>query len=164
MENVQARRYKIKVGKTDEERLEMNEIKSLIARNRAHLGDRLKERGRMEAAIIEYRRALAESRESVPIMNRLSDALIRMGREPEALKVLQEAREIAPDHPTIYTQMGRVFLKLQDFTSAREALEASIQINPFNPEVHQNLIIAAERLGDSDAAIREREVVRKLVR
>lgn len=164
MEGAKVRGYKIKEGRTDEERLDLHEIKSLIARNRAHLGDRLKERGRMEAAVIEYRRALAESPESVPVMNRLSDALIHMGRETEALKVLQEAREIAPDHPTIYTHMGKAYLKLRDFPSAREALEASIQINPFNPEVHQNLAIAAERLGDSDTAIREREIARKLVR
>jgi tetratricopeptide (TPR) repeat protein len=162
VEGVQVRRYKVKEGKGDEDRVEMNEVKSMIARNRAHLGDRLKERGRVEAAVIEYRRALAESKESVPVMNRLSDALIRMGREGEALKVLQEAKEMAPDHPTIYTHMGRAYLKLQDFPAARHALESSIQINPFNPEVHQNLAIACEKLGDENAAFREKEIYRKL--
>jgi tetratricopeptide (TPR) repeat protein len=164
MDGVHARRYKIKEGKSDEERVEMNEIKSMIARNRAHLGDRLKDRGRMEAAVLEYRRALAESRESVPVLNRLSDALIRMGREPEALKVLKEAEALAPDHPTIYSYLGKAYLKIQDFSSAREALEESIQISPFNPEVHQNLAVAAEKMGDSDTALREREILRRLVR
>ena len=55
------RRYKIKEGKADEERLDMEEIKSMVARNRAHLGDLLKERGRVEAAVLEYRRALTET-------------------------------------------------------------------------------------------------------
>jgi len=142
----------------------MNEIKSMIARNRAHLGDRLKERGRMEAAVLEYRRALAESRESVPVMNRLSDALIRMNRAPEALNVLKEAGVLAPDHPTIYSYMGKAFIQIQDFSSARGALEESIQINPFNPEVHQNLALAAEKMGDSDTALREKEILRRLVR
>ncbi|NWF55625.1 MAG: tetratricopeptide repeat protein [Syntrophaceae bacterium] len=164
MEGVHARRYKIKEGKSDEERVEINEIKSLIARNRAHLGDRLKERGRMEAAVLEYRRALAESRESVPVMNRLSDTLIRMNRAPEALKVLREAGALAPDHPTIYNYMGKAYLQLQDFSSARGALEESIQINPFNPEVHQNLALAAEKMGDLDTAARSREILRKLIR
>jgi len=164
MDGVHARRYKIKEGKSDEERVEMSEIKSMIARNRAHLGDRLKERGRMEAAVLEYRRALAESRESVPVMNRLSDALIRMNRAPEALRVLKEAEALAPDHPTVYNYMGKAFIKVQDFSSARGALEESIQINPFNPEVHQNLALAAEKLGDSDTALREKEILRKLVR
>jgi len=164
MDGVHARRYKIKEGKSDEERVEMNEIKSMIARNRAHLGDRLKERGRMDAAVLEYRRALAESRESVPVMNRLSDALIRMNRAREALNVLKEAGVLAPDHPTIYSYMGKAFIQIQDFSSARGALEESIQINPFNPEVHQNLALAAEKMGDSDTALREKEILRRLVR
>jgi tetratricopeptide (TPR) repeat protein len=163
-DGIHARRYKIKEGRSDEERVEMNEIKSMIARNRAYLGDRLKERGRMEAAVLEYRRALAESRESVPVMNRLSDALIRMNRAPEALAVLKEAEVLAPDHPTIYNYMGKAFLKIQDFSSARGALEESIQINPFNPEVHQNLALAAEKMGDTDTALREREILHRLVR
>ena len=164
MEGVRARRYKIKGGKADEERMDMDEIKSLIARNRAHLGDRLKERGRMEAAVLEYRRALAESGESVPVLNRLSDALIRLGRGPEALKVLGEAGAVAPDHPTIYSYRGKAYLQLQDFSSARESLEEAIQINPFNPEVHQDLALVYERLGNPEPALRERETARKLIR
>jgi tetratricopeptide (TPR) repeat protein len=164
MGGIQGRRYKIKEGKSDEERVEMSEIKSMIARNRAHLGDRLKERGRIEAAVVEYRRALAESRESVPVMNRLSDALIRMNRAQEALKVLKEAEALAPDHPTVYSYMGKAFLKIQDFSSARRALEESIQINPFNPEVHQNLALAAEKMEDNRTAFREKEILQKLLR
>jgi cytochrome c-type biogenesis protein CcmH/NrfG len=60
--------------------------------------------------------------------------------------------------------MGKAFLKIQDFSSAQGALEESIQINPFNPEVHQNLALAAEKMGDSDTALREREILRRLVR
>ena len=41
--------------------------------------DRLKERGRTGAAVLEYRRALRETRDSVPIMNRLSSSLIGSG-------------------------------------------------------------------------------------
>ena len=48
--------YKVKEGKAAEERMDMAEIKSLVARNRAHLGDRLIARGRTGAAVIEYRR------------------------------------------------------------------------------------------------------------
>jgi tetratricopeptide (TPR) repeat protein len=164
VEGVHARHFKIKEGKSDEERVEMGEIQSMIGRNRAHLGDRLKERGRMEAAAREYHRALAESRESVPVMNRLADALIRMGKESEALEVLKEAETLAPDHPTIYHYMGKAYLQIRDFSLARRALEESIQINPFNPEVHRNLALAAEKTGDSDTALREMEMFRKLLR
>jgi hypothetical protein len=75
VEGVHVRRYKIKEGRADEERVDMSEIKSMVSRNRAHLGDLLSERGRREAAVLEYRRALADANDSVPIMNRLSNTL-----------------------------------------------------------------------------------------
>jgi tetratricopeptide (TPR) repeat protein len=160
--DAKVRRYKIKEGEADEERLDLAEIRSMVARNKAHLGDLLKERGRMEAAVREYRRALSDSGESVPIMNRLSDALIAMGQNGEALQLLKRARDLSPDHPTTYTTLGQTYLKVHDFTEASAAFRESIQINPFNPEVHQGLATALEQLGDPAAALKEREIARRL--
>jgi tetratricopeptide (TPR) repeat protein len=154
--------YKVKEGKADEERLDMEEIKSLVARNRAHLGDRLKERGRISAAVLEYRRAMAETRDSVPIMSRLSSALIDLGRIEEALHILNRMKEISPDHPTPYIKLGQVYLKMKDFKKASEAFESSIQINPFNPETHLGLAQAYEALGDKTSAVKEMEIASKL--
>jgi tetratricopeptide (TPR) repeat protein len=161
---VNVHRYKIKEGKADEERLDMSEIKSMVARNRAHLGDLLKERGRMEAAVLEYRRALAEIHDSVPIMSRLSNVLISLGRDEEALEILKRAKELSPDHPSTYTDLGKIYLKLKDFRRAEEAFQASIQINPFDPEVHQGLATVFEMLGDPAAGLKEKEIAKKLVR
>jgi tetratricopeptide (TPR) repeat protein len=163
-EEAKVRHYKIKEGKADEERAEMEEIKSLVARNRAHLGDRLKERGRTNAAVLEYRRALAETPDSIPIMNRLSGALIDLRRDMEALDLLKKSIGIDPDHPTAYTRLGEIQLKHKDFKKATEAFEASIQINPFNPEVHRGLAIASEALRDHATALREREITKRLMR
>ncbi|MEI9477488.1 MAG: tetratricopeptide repeat protein [Deltaproteobacteria bacterium] len=164
VDGVNVRRYKIKEGKADEERLDMAEIKSMVARNKAHLGDLLKERGRMEAAVMEYRRALADTRDSVPVMNRLSDVLITMGRNGEALELLRRARDLSPDHPTTHTTLGQTYLKLRDFKEARESFLESIQINPFNPDVHQGLATAYEMLGDNASALKEREIAKRIGR
>ena len=156
------RRYKIKEGKANEETVDMEEIKSLVARNRAHLGDLLKERGRIGAAVVEYRRALNENRESIPIINRLTSALILMDRHREALEMLLRAKELSPDHPTVFTQLGQAYLKLEKFKEAKEAFQEVIQVNPFNPEVHRDLASAYEALGDKESAQREREAFRNL--
>ena len=158
------RRYKIKEGKADEERVDMAEIKSMVARNKAHLGDLLKERGRMEAAVMEYRRALADTSDSVPVMNRLSDVLITMDRLDEALQLLKRARDLSPDHPTTHTTLGQTYLKLRDFKEARDSFLESIQISPFNPDVHQGLATAYEMLGDRASALKERERAKRLGR
>jgi tetratricopeptide (TPR) repeat protein len=161
---VAVHRYKVSEGRADEERLDMEEIKSMVARNRAHLGDLLKERGRVSAAVLEYRRALSEDGDSVPILNRLSSALIDTGQNQEAVTVLRHSQELSPDHPTPYTQMGQVHLRLKDFKQAREAFEESLQINPFNPEVYLGLAQACEMLGDLPCAAKAREVATKLRR
>jgi len=160
---VSVRHFKIKEGKTDEERLDLEEIKSVASRNRTHLGDRLKERGRMSAAVLEYRRALADTPDSVPLLNRLSSSLMAMNKEREALEFLERAREISPDHPTSYTLLGQVYLETGDEKKAREAFQESLQINPFNPGVHLGLARAYEKLGDQMSALKEREIARKLV-
>jgi tetratricopeptide (TPR) repeat protein len=164
MSGMHARRYKIKEGKADEERMDLEEIKSLVSRNRAHLADLLKERGRTEAAVLEYRRALDGNPESVPILNRLSSALMGMGRDGEALEYLNRAKEIHPDHPTTHTYLGQGYLKLKDFKKAKEAFSESIQINPFNPEVHHGLAQTYEMLGEKDAGLKEKEIAGKLRR
>jgi tetratricopeptide (TPR) repeat protein len=164
MSGATVHRYKVKEGSVDEERMELAEIKSMVARNRAHLGDKLKERGRTRAAVIEYRRALAETRDSVPVMNRLSAALIGLGRDEEALDILKRTVALSPDHPTPYTHLGRVYLKRKDFDQAREAYEASLQINPFNPEIHIGLANAYAELGDTAGSAKERDIAYKLRR
>ena len=156
------RHFKIKDGKANEETVDMEEIKSLVARNRAHLGDLLKERGRVGAAVTEYRRALDENKESIPIINRLASALILMDRHREALEMLLKAREFSPDHPTVSTQLGQTYLKLGKFKEAKESFQEVIEINPFNPEVHRDLALAYEMLGDRQSARKEREAFRKL--
>ena len=155
---VHVRRYKIKEGRADEERLDMSEIKSMVSRNRAHLGDLLNERGRREAAVMEYRRALADANDSVPILNRLSNVLISLGKDEEALEMLKRAQEFSPDHPNIYAHMGKIYLKFKDYKRAEEAFQASIQINPFNPEVHFGLATALEVQGNKTAGQKEREI------
>jgi cytochrome c-type biogenesis protein CcmH/NrfG len=87
-----------------------------------------------------------------------------MEREKEALELLVRARDLSPDHPTAYAHLGKVFLKQNDFKSAMESFQTSIQINPFNPEVHLGLAEAYEMLGDKVGGLKEREIAKKLTR
>ena len=73
------------------------------------------------------------------------------------------ARDLSPDHPTAYTYLGKIYLKHKDFKAAKEAFQTSIQINPFNPEVHLGLAEAYEMLGEKSDGSKEREIARKLM-
>ncbi len=162
VEGLAVHRYKIKEGLGDDDRLEMREIKSMVARNRAHLGDLLQQKGRLEAAILEYRRALADTHDSVPVLNRLSEALIKLDKLDDALEHLNRAKQLAPDHPSTYASLGKIYLKRKDAKKAEEALEDAIQINPFNPDVHKDLAAVYEMMGRGESAIKEREIFNKL--
>jgi len=161
-EGVSVHRYKLKEGLADDDRMEMREIKSMIARNRAHLGDLLQEKGRLEAAVLEYRRALGDAHDSVPVLNRLSEALIKLDKLDDALEHLSRAKKLAPDHPITYASLGKIYLKRKEAKKAEEALEDAIQINPFNPDIHKDLAAAYEMLGRSESALKEREIFNKL--
>ena len=118
----------------------------------------------MGAAVIEYRRALAENPNSVPILNKLSSVLIGLDQEKEAQELLIRARDLSPDHPTVYTTLGKIYLKQKDLKSAMESFQTVIQINPFNPEAHLGLAEAYEILGEKERGSKEREVAKKLMR
>jgi tetratricopeptide (TPR) repeat protein len=164
LEGATVHRFKVREGEIDRERMDLEEIKSLVARNRTHLGDKLKARGRPGAAVKEYQRALTETRDAVPIRNRLSSTLIGLGRHEEALEILKRTVELAPDHPTPYTQLGRVYLIRKDFEKAKGAFEESIQINPFDPDIHMGVAHAYAQLGDTAGSAKERDIARKLIR
>jgi cytochrome c-type biogenesis protein CcmH/NrfG len=97
-------------------------------------------------------------------MNRLSDVLIALGKDEEALEMLKRAQELSPDHPNIYTNMGKVYLKSKDYKRAEEAFQNSIQISPFNPEIHFGLATALEGQGNKTGGQKEREIGEKLRR
>lgn len=164
VDGVVAQRYKVKEGDADAPQMDLKEIKSLVARNRTHLGDKLKERGRTRAAALEYQRALADTSDSVPVMNRLSAVLIELGREDDALEVLNRSLSLDPDHPAPYTQLGRIHLKRKEFKQAQTAFEESIQINPFNPEIHIGLAKVYDALGDRKSAEKEQNIIHRLRR
>ena len=160
---VTVQRYKVKEGDAESDRMDLKEIQSLVARNRAHLGDKLKEKGRTRAAVREYQRALADTSDSVPVMNRLAGALVELGRDSEALAILNRVLALNPDHPAPYVQLGRVYLKQKEFIKAETAFAESLQINPFNPEVHLGLADAYARLGDQRRSEQEKSIARKIM-
>jgi tetratricopeptide (TPR) repeat protein len=136
----------------------------MVSQNRAHIGDLLEEKGRPGAAVLEYRRALEDAQDSAPLLNRLSGALIGLGRDREALEHLKRAHTLAPDHPVTYLRLGQVYLRLKDWSEAEEAFQNAIQTNPFIEEVHRDLAALYEMQGRKEAAGKEKEIFTRLTK
>ncbi len=156
------RSYKVAEDGATQPSVELNEIQSEIARNRTHLGDRLRRRGRLRAAGAEYRRALRAGPNSTVILNRLGETLIHARRYDEALPHLEKARHLDPDLVHTHYLMGRLHHEAGDHTRARNALLEALQINPFHPGVYQVLGRVYQAVGDDEGARKTREIMRKL--
>jgi len=156
------RRYKVAQEGETQPAVELSEIQSEIARNRTHLGDRLRQRGRLRAASAEYRRALRAGPDSTVILNRLGETLIHTRRYDEALPHLEKARYLDPDRVQTYYLLGRLHHEAGDYTRARAALLEALQINPFHRGVYQVLAGVYETAGDDEGVRKTRQIMMKL--
>ena len=140
------------------------ELQSSKARLHARLGDRLRQNGRAPAAAMEYRRALEQDAYSPYLLNKLAVVLMAQGEWQQALPHLQRARQLSSDDVATYTNLGRLYVALQDYDQARVALSEAVQINPFDPAVHMHLAESYRQLGQSDKAQQEQQLFEKLQR
>ncbi len=153
IEGSRVRRLKVKKDqREDEEAVELREIQSAVARNRTHLADQLLGRGRTEAAVNEYQRALQVSPHSSVILNKLGRVMIGMNRAGDAVPLFKKALEVDPDNANAYVQLGRAYHVMKDFKETRLALEEAIQINPYNPLIYRLLSDAYAALGEQEKA------------
>ena len=162
VEGSRIRTYEVKDESTSPEIVELGEIRSGIARNRTHLGDRMRARGRLRAAAAEYRRALRAGPNSIVILERLGEALVHGQRFGEALPHLEKARRLNPDSVRAWFLTGRLHHGAGDYPAARSALREALQINPFHPGVYHVLSQVHEALGEEAEARKAREVLQEL--
>ena len=138
------------------------EISSGTARMHSRLGDRLRRRGRLPAAAMEYRRALEQEPHSPFLLNKLATALMGQGRRKQALRHLLRASELEADYVTTYTNLGGLYIVLGEYERACEALAQATQINPFDPTVHLHLATCHAQLGEDGKAQQERQLFEQL--
>ncbi|MBI3129597.1 MAG: tetratricopeptide repeat protein [Candidatus Tectomicrobia bacterium] len=159
----QVQRFRLKpTGPVDESAADLEALKSAVARRRMRLGDRLSLAGRLEAALIEYRRALRDEPYSQALLNRVAQLQVQAGQPEEALRHVQRAIEVDPDYATSYIHQAMAYELTGKPAEARRAWEEVLHINPFIPLVHERLAAIYEKAGDRQKAQREREALRAL--
>jgi tetratricopeptide (TPR) repeat protein len=136
---------------------EWADLPDQASRNHARLGQLLRERGRWVGARVEYRKALDRAGARVPILaNQYAIAAIQTGRAADAERVLLEAIGWTPDYAALRVQLARLLVGRKAFAEARAQLVLANRQDPFDPEIHAGLAMAAEALGDPGGASRER--------
>ena len=123
-----------------------------IGHRRAHdltlLGDILKSRQFIQAAIIEYRKAMAESKTLSPILhNKLAGTYMLHKEFDKAETLLIESLQYYPMFATTLTNLGEVHYLQKNYQAASIFYQRAERINPFHPGVHARLIQIYSAMG-----------------
>jgi len=128
---------------------ELREIGEKKAEDFTYLGDLLKARDRNKAAVVEYQKASKRTKGVNPtIQAKYSDALLRTGDAPKALKAVEAPLSHYPEHVLLQLNRGKALILLGRHDEAVEALNHALRINPFDVEIHSLLVEIFERKGD----------------
>jgi Flp pilus assembly protein TadD len=132
---------------------EVNEIEQPEARDHMHLGEMLQARKRHAAALVEYKKASHLLGQTNPVLQtRQAECLLEENDAKGALEVLAPVRKKYPGYVQAWIEMGKASLALGQYAQARDYLNEAARINPFDPEVHEKLSQAYEKLGQADMA------------
>jgi tetratricopeptide (TPR) repeat protein len=128
------------------------------ARRHLRVGDLLRLRGHLPAAVAEFRKAETLSDSPSPeVSDRLAGSLLDLGDASAAAAMLPRMAELYPAHSTIFVELGLAEDALGRPAEAARALERAVAVNPFHPAVRCALARVYGKLGrPGDAASEER--------
>lgn len=127
------------------------------AKKAYRLGDILFARRRWGAAALEYNRARARVKDTVPALSRrYALACLQTNKPDEALTALLGATQVDPQDEAAQALLARVRVVRGEFDKARDAVEAGLAVDPFDPDLHASYVQIAEGLKDEKLLGRER--------
>ncbi len=113
--------------------------------------------GRPDAAVAEFRQALAAQPNSVEAELGLADALERQGLAAAAEASYRRAVEIQPGWWSTHSHLGVFQLRQGSFAAAIESFRTAVRLSPDNTRAIVNLGVAYQQLGRYEQAIAEYE-------
>ncbi|MBN2494390.1 MAG: tetratricopeptide repeat protein [Deltaproteobacteria bacterium] len=118
-------------------------------RDRFHLGQLFRARGRSRAAVVELARARDEAGSehagSFVIQDKLGLALASLGRSEEARAAFEASLAVHPNDLDAHLHLGGLLVAQQPYRAFLHLREA-LRLNPVDPRVHRALVAAARKL------------------
>lgn len=133
-----------------------------------NLGLSLEGTNQVDDAIMEYRRAIKLDRASLvhteqPYLN-LSILLTKLNKIVDAVPLMEEAAQIAPQSAELHREMGKAYLSLDRLEDARREAEKAVELDPKDAPAHYLLGRIYHRLGKSDLATQHFNITEELIR
>jgi tetratricopeptide (TPR) repeat protein len=152
-------------GAEDDGKSSMDEVlkQDDAMQDHARVGDLLRSRSRMGAALIEYRRAASTGRFHSPeLANKMARTLHAMRRVDEAREVLRESVSLYPEYTPTVSLLARLAHEAGDSFEVVRRGQRAVGLNPFDQDVHHVLLLAHRAMGDEAAAAHEERVLQVL--
>ncbi len=126
---------------------EYREIDDRKSRDLTFLGDILQSRNFYKAALIEYQRAIDQSKVFSPILhNKLAKTYLITKKYNKAEVILNRSLNYYPMFHSTLATMGELYFNTGDTKRSRDFYERAIHVNPFNPLVHMRLMTIYQKL------------------
>jgi tetratricopeptide (TPR) repeat protein len=163
-----ARRIRFDKGGEHEENVGVEEVANAKAQKHARLGGMLRARGMLEAAALEYEKALAaapggqDALANPFIAGKLSRTYLEIGRAQDAIRLAGPLAQIDENDAGPAVTLGLAYLATQRPDEALASFEAALRVSPFDPTVRCNLGDLYATTGRAELARREREACTRL--
>ena len=147
----------IKFGKggVDSENVGLEQV-AVRARKHARLGGMLRARGMLEAAVIEYEKALsAAGGQDAFVAGKLARTLVELGRHDRAIELTAPLAAADDRDAVVAVTLGMARSARHEWPEAIAAFEQALRISPFDPTTRCGLAEAYGQTNDPRAA-RER--------
>jgi tetratricopeptide (TPR) repeat protein len=129
------------------------------AMNRAvtehNIGAALQSAGRIDEALVHYRKALAITPDYAPAYSNIGTVLQAQGRIPEAIEAYQHALQLRPDFPEVEYNLGNALLAANRPAEAAPHFEKASKAIGGSADVHNNLGSALAEQGRMTDAVVE---------
>ena len=114
---------------------------------------RLHQAGRLEDAVVQYKRAISLDRGNADAHNNLGVALAQLRRNDEATVEFERALKLDPEHAYAHNNLGNALAKAGRIDNAIQHFESACGLNPGFTDAHKSLGAAFASLRRFDEAV-----------
>jgi tetratricopeptide (TPR) repeat protein len=116
-------------------------LKPGLAQPHNNLGNALKAKGQLDAAIVSYRQAILLKPELAVAHNNLGEALERKGLPAEAVTAYRQAIRLKPHYARAFGNLGNALKSMGQLDEAIASYRQAIRLEPELAEWHSNLAL-----------------------
>lgn len=133
----------IRFGMEDDLQLAGEEVRSLLV-----LGDQLSQKGQLNSAVMEYKKAIEREPDNGVALARLARIYVTTQKIESAEDLLKRAMEKNPAYSTAFVLMGTIYFDDGRYEEAQQVLQQALEINPFQSKIHEILGLIAVDVGN----------------